>query len=102
MATGIVITAGSMTFINEWYQTRQINWRIPIATLFLGAGMDVISAIDDKIANMLAIIILIGAGVTEFNGKSAFDTLSDLFNPPKPKGQPFFRVNPTIPKEKVI
>lgn len=87
IATAIVLTAGTMTFANEWYQTKQVNWRIPVATIFVGAAMDGLSALDEKIANMLAVMILIGAGVAEFNGKSAFDTMSDLFNPPKKKVQ---------------
>lgn len=84
-ATAIVLAAGTMTFGNEWYQTKQVNWRIPVATLFLAAAFDAMAILDDTIANMLAIMVLIGAGVTEFNGKSAFDTLSELF---PTKGQP--------------
>ena len=78
MATGIVLTAGTMTFANEWYQTKQVNWRVPVATLFLAAGTDFLTRLDSKIATALAVMIFIGAGTTQFNGKSAFDTLGSL------------------------
>jgi len=82
LATGIVITAGTMTFANEWWQTKQVNWRVPVATLFLGAAFDFFSKLDNKIANMLAVMVFIGAGTATFNGKSAFDTLAGLYPPP--------------------
>jgi hypothetical protein len=81
LATGITITAGTMTFANEWYQTKEVNWRIPVATLFLAAAMDAVAYLDETVSVMLATMILIGAGVAEFNGKSAFDTLATLFSP---------------------
>jgi len=79
-AAGMVLTAGTMTFVNEWYQTKQVNWRVPIATLLLAAGIEFVSKIDTKIGNGLAVMIFIGAGTTKFRGKSAFDTLGDLFD----------------------
>ena len=80
-ATGIVITAGTMTFANEWYQTKSVNWRVPIATLLLAAAADGLSKLDNTIANMLAVMVFIGAGSATFNGKSAFETLAELFTP---------------------
>jgi hypothetical protein len=88
LATGIVITAGTMTFANEWWQTKQYNWRVPVATLFLGAAFDFMSKLDTGIANMLAIMVFIGAGVSTFNGKSAFDTLAGIFGPQTNQPQP--------------
>ena len=85
--TGLVLTAGTMTFANEWYQTKQVNWRVPIATLLLAGVMEFIGKLDSKISNALGVMIFIGAGSTPFRGKSAFDTLSDLFNPPAKKGK---------------
>lgn len=78
-ATSIILVAGTMTFTNEWYQTKKINWRVPVATLLLGAGFDGLSQLDSKVANMLAVMVLIGAGLTQFNGKSAAGTLASLF-----------------------
>jgi hypothetical protein len=82
LATGIVVTAGTMTFANEWWQTRQANWRIPVATLFLGTAFDFFSKLDSKIANMLAVIVFIGAGTATFNGRSAFDMLASIYPAP--------------------
>ena len=87
-ATGMVLTAGTMTFANEWWQTKQVNWRVPVATLLLAAAIDFVTKLDTTVANGLAVMIFIGAGTAQFNGKSAFDTLADLFggaNPPKGK-----------------
>lgn len=85
--TGMVLFAGTMTFANEWYQTKQVNWRVPVATLLLAGAIDFLSKVDNKIANGLAVMIFIGAGTTQFRGKSAFDTLSDLFNNQPKKGK---------------
>lgn len=85
--TGLVLTAGTMTFTNEWYQTKQVNWRVPVATLLLAAAIDFLSKVSNTTANAFGVMIFLGAGTTQFNGKSAFDTLSDLFggaNPTKP------------------
>lgn len=79
VATGVVLAAGTMTFANEWWQTRQVNWRVPVATLLLGAAFDFFSKLDSGISNMLAAMVFIGAGTTQFNGKSAFDTLAGVF-----------------------
>src|SRR5215470_4958663 len=84
--TGMVLVAGTMTFANEWYQTRSVNWRVPIATFLLARAIEFIGKIDTKISNAFAVMIFIGAGTTQFNGRSAFDTLSDLFG--GPVGQP--------------
>ena len=81
-----------MTFANEWWQTKQVNWRIPVATLFLGAAFDFFSKLDSGIANMLAVMVFIGAGTATFNGKSAFDTLAAVFPPQKKQAQPLRRV----------
>ena len=79
IATSIILAAGTMTFANEWYQTKQVNWRIPVATLILAAAFDGLSQLDSAAATSLAVIAFIGAGTAEFNGKSAFATLAQLF-----------------------
>jgi len=79
LATSIILAAGTMTFANEWYQTKQVNWRVPIATLILAAAFDGLARLDNGAATSLAVIAFIGAGTTEFNGKSAFATLAQLF-----------------------
>lgn len=75
-AMGVVLLSGSMVFGNEWYQTNQINWRIPIATAFLGAIFEGLSKLDDKAALGLSFIVFIGAATSPFNGKSVAQELS--------------------------
>lgn len=78
-ATGIILIAGTVTFANEWYQTHEVNWRVPVATVLVAAVFDGLAHIDDHAAVGLSIMVLIAAMVTKFNGKSAADTLAHLF-----------------------
>ena len=80
-ATVVVLTAGTITFANEWWQTHQINWRVPVATVLLAAAFDGLSKLDRQVATLLSVMVLIGAVTTEFNGKSAASTLAGLFPP---------------------
>lgn len=89
LATGIILVAGTITFGNEWYQTKKVNWRVPVATLLIGAVFDGLAHIDANAATGLATMALLAALVTEFNGKSAADTIASLF-PAPPKGQGLF------------
>lgn len=79
IATGIILTAGTMTFVNEWYQLKKVNWRVPVATLLGAAIFDGLAHIDEKAAVGLAIIVLMGAATTKFGGKSAVDTIASFF-----------------------
>jgi hypothetical protein len=79
-ATVIVLTAGTITFTNEWYQTKKIDWRVPVATVLLAAGFDVMARIDSRGATLLSIMVLVAASTTKFNGKSAVSILSGLGN----------------------
>jgi hypothetical protein len=78
-ATGIILLAGTITFANEWYQTHEVNWRVPVATVLVAAAFDGLAHIDSHAAVGLSIMVLIGASVTKFNGKSAADTMAQLF-----------------------
>jgi len=93
-ATGAILTAGTITFANEWYQTHEVNLRIPVATLLAAAIFDGLAHIDDKAASALSIIVLIGAFTTKFNGNSVADTLAKLFanSTAKQKKQSVIRV----------
>lgn len=72
----LVLTAGTLTFGNEWLQTGGLNWRVPVATL-LGAGiMAAIGAVSTGAANGLGVMVLIAAANTEFNGKSAVQEIA--------------------------
>lgn len=79
-ATVMIITAGTVTFTNEWYQTKNLDWKVPIVTLFLAAAFDGLSKLDSKAATGLAAIAMIGAFTTKYNGKSAIDQLVTLVN----------------------
>lgn len=92
LATGIVVTAGTITFANEWYQTKTVNWRIPVATALAAAIFDGLAHLDDKAAVGLSVIVLIGAMTAKFNGKSAADTLATLFSQSTTKTQPRLKV----------
>jgi hypothetical protein len=76
----ITITAGGITFVNQWYQTKRIDWKVPVATLILAGGIDLLAKLDSKGATILAFLILLGAASTKFNGKSAVDTVTALIN----------------------
>lgn len=86
-ATVIVLTAGTMTFANEWYQTNQVNWRIPVATVLLAGLFDVFAGIDNKAATITSVIVLIGALTTSFNGKSVADEFASVFSAPPTAGK---------------
>ena|ERR1700747_3575498 len=74
--TYLVLAAGTGTFFNEWYQTGQVNWRVPIATMLGAAAVDGISHVSEGGATALGIMVLIAAATTRFNGKSIVDTLA--------------------------
>lgn len=77
-ATNIILVAGTITFTNEWYQTHQVNWKVPVATLIIAAVFDGLAKLDDHAATGLAIITFIGAITVQFNGKSAANMVSGL------------------------
>lgn len=70
--------AGGITFTNQWYQTRNIDWKVPVATLILAAGIDVLANIDKTGANILSVMVLLGAATTKYNNHSAVDTVTAL------------------------
>lgn len=82
-ATTLIITAGTITFANEWYQTKQINWRVPLATIFAALLFDGLSHVNEKAATGLAIMALLVALLTRFNGKSVAETLAAEFGQQK-------------------
>jgi hypothetical protein len=71
-----VLAAGTMTFGNEWLQTGNVNWRVPVATL-LGAGMiGVIGMASASAGTTLGVMVFIAAASMKSNGKSAIDELA--------------------------
>jgi putative effector of murein hydrolase len=79
-AAGIILVAGGITFTNDWYQTHEINWRVPIATVLAAAVFDGLAKLDDKAAVGVAVMVLIGAFVNKVNGKSIADVLAESFS----------------------
>lgn len=92
-ATVITITAGGLTFANEWYQTKNIDWKVPVATVILAAGVDVFAGIDSKGAVILSLMIMLGAATTKFNGRSPIDTLTETMNAKSGKTKPKQKVS---------
>lgn len=83
-STGIILTAGGISFTNAWLQTGQPNFRIPVATLGTSLFFMGLEKVYPKAATGLATIALITVLVTPLNGKSPMQTLLDVM--PKPKG----------------
>jgi glucokinase len=84
-ATGIILIAGTITFANEWYQTKVINWRVPVATTLAALVFDGIAHVNDHAATGLAVMALLVAMLTRFNGKSVADTVTELFGKKQPQ-----------------
>jgi hypothetical protein len=81
LGTDIILVAGGLTFANEWYQTKVINWRVPIATLILSWAVEGVSRLNSTAGTGIGIAALIVASSTQFNGKSPVQTIGALFPP---------------------
>lgn len=77
-APGIILIAGTLTFSNEWYQTGKVNWRVPIATFGGAWFMAAIAEVDERAAVGIAVMVLIVAASTPFNGKSVFQEIGTV------------------------
>lgn len=77
-STGIMLVAGGISFGNEWLQTKTVNWRIPVATLFSAAFLNGVEKLYPKAAVGLATIVLITVLVTPLHGKSPMETVLDV------------------------
>jgi hypothetical protein len=89
-ATGpnLVLLAGTATFGNEWLQTGNVNWQIPIATLLGALALSVIDKISAGASTGLGAMVLIGALATPINGKSPIQEIQSNFpNSPEKKGK---------------
>lgn len=79
-STGIVLAATAISFGNEWAQTNQPNWRIPVAGLGTALILDAVEHFEPKIAVGLAMIMMITVIATPFNGHSPAQTAAGLLN----------------------
>jgi hypothetical protein len=76
--TTIVLVAGAVTFTGEWYWNHTIDWKVPLATVLLGAGFEVLSNLDRNGATLLSLMVFAAAASTKYNGHSAFDMVTTL------------------------
>lgn len=83
----LVLLAGTLTFSNEWLQTREINWRIPVATVLAAAATAGVGRISPGGATSLGVMALIVAAATPLNGRSPIQEVGAVVNgsPPKRK-----------------
>jgi len=78
----LVLLAGTLSLGNEWLQTRQVNWRIPVATVLAAAAVSGFSHISPGGATSLGVMALIVAAATPLNGKSPIQEFNGFINPP--------------------
>jgi hypothetical protein len=80
VAMPVVLVAGGLTFTDKWYWSHDPDWKIVIATVIAAGGIDLLARASDKAATALAVMILIGAATTKFNGHSAIDTVDSALS----------------------
>jgi hypothetical protein len=81
-ATGakLVLLAGTLTFSNEWLQTHQVNWRVPVATVLAAAALSGLGKVSPGGATGLGIMAVIVAAATPLNGKSPIQEIGSVVN----------------------
>jgi hypothetical protein len=78
--TTIVLLSGAVTFTGEWYWNKTIDWKVPLATILLAGGFEVMSNMDRNGATLLSLMVFAGAMSTKFSGHSAFDMVTALLS----------------------
>jgi len=68
-STGLVLTAGAITFTNEWLQGGSPNWRVAIATLGSALVFSGLEKLDQEAAVGLAVIVVITVLIGGVNPK---------------------------------
>jgi hypothetical protein len=58
-STGLILTAGAITFVNEWLQGGKPNWRVAAATLGAALVFSGLEKLDTEAAVGLAVIAMI-------------------------------------------
>jgi hypothetical protein len=80
----LVLLAGGLTFANETIQTKfdikQVNWRVPVATLLAAAATAGIGRVSPGGAAALGLMALIVAAATPLDGKSPIQQIGALVN----------------------
>jgi hypothetical protein len=82
--TKLVLLAGTLTFGNEWFQTKEINWRVPVATVLAAAATAAVGRVSPGGAAAVGVMALIAAAATPLNGKSPIQVLATTINNPSP------------------
>jgi hypothetical protein len=77
---GIVLAAGTISGGNEWWQTKQVPWRIGIATLAAALLMDGLEKLNEPLAVGTSVAILVTALFTPFKGTSPAVEMEKIFN----------------------
>ena len=80
-STGLILTAGAVTFANEWLQLGRPNWRIVVGTLGSALVFSGLEKLDERAAVGLAAIVIITVlvgGVTPGVKSPAQEVLSLL------------------------
>jgi hypothetical protein len=78
----MVLVAGTLTLANEWLQTKDINWRVPVATVLAAAAVAVIGKVSPNGGTALGVMALIVAAATPLNGKSPIQQIGATVNSP--------------------
>jgi hypothetical protein len=76
----LVLVAGTLTFTNDWVQTRAINWRVPVATVLAAAAVAGIGKVSSGGATSLGVMAVIVAAATPLNGKSPIQEIASVVN----------------------
>jgi hypothetical protein len=78
----LVLLAGTLTFTNEWIQSHEVNWRIPVATVLGAAAIAGVGSISSGAGTGLGLMALVVAATTPLNGKSPIQQISSTVNAP--------------------
>ena len=81
----LVLLAGTLTLANEWLQTKDINWRVPVATVLAAAAVSGVGKVSPGGATTLGVMALIVAAATPLNGKSPIQQIGTTVNGPQRK-----------------
>jgi hypothetical protein len=76
----LVLLAGTLTLANEWLQTKDINWRVPVATVLAAAALGAIGKVSPNGATALGVMALIVAAATPLKGKSPIQQINATVN----------------------
>jgi hypothetical protein len=76
----LVLAAGTLTFGNEWWQTKKVNWRVPVATVLAAAATSGLGKVSPNGGTGIGVMALIVAATTPLNGKSPVQQINSVVN----------------------